>query len=107
MIFEANSVMGVGFPSEKWPGEWINKVKNTDTITARPAKYGDKLAFHGGINAQIWDKPELVLSEMERIIPALKEGSGYIFASDHSIPNSVSLENMTKIAKLAHKLGKY
>jgi uroporphyrinogen decarboxylase len=71
------------------------------------AKYGDKLAFHGGINAQIWDKPELVLAEMERIIPALKEGSGYIFASDHSIPNSVSLENMTKIAKLAHKLGKY
>jgi len=29
MIFEANSVMGVGLPSEKWLTEWIDKVKNT------------------------------------------------------------------------------
>ena len=43
--------------------------------------YGDKLAFHGGINAQLWDRPELVLAEMERIIPIMKEGGGYVFAS--------------------------
>jgi uroporphyrinogen decarboxylase len=69
--------------------------------------YGDKLAFHGGINAQLWDNIELVKSEMERIIPAMKEGGGYVFASDHSIPNSVSFENMKEIARLAHELGKY
>lgn len=69
--------------------------------------YGDKLAFHGGINAQLWDDIDRVKAEMERIIPAMKEGGGYVFASDHSIPNSVSFENMTEIAKLAHKLGKY
>ena len=69
--------------------------------------YGDKLAFHGGINAQIWDDIELVKAEMERIIPTMKEGVGYVFASDHSIPNSVSLKNMTEIARLAHELGKY
>lgn len=69
--------------------------------------YGEKLAFHGGINAQLWDNIELVKAEMERIIPIMKEGGGYIFASDHSIPNSVSFENMTEIAALAHKLGKY
>ena len=69
--------------------------------------YGDKLAFHGGINAQIWDDIELVKAEMERIIPIMKEGGGYVFASDHSIPNSVSFENMKQIAELAHKLGKY
>ena len=69
--------------------------------------FGDKLAFHGGINAQLWDQPELVRAEMERIIPILKEGGGYIFASDHSIPNSVSLENMTMITNLAKELGKY
>ena len=71
------------------------------------ALYGDKLAFHGGINAQLWDDIELVKAEMERIIPVMKEGGGYVFASDHSIPNSVSFENMTEIAKLAHKLGSY
>lgn len=69
--------------------------------------YGDKLSFHGGINAQLWDKPELVKAEMERIIPIMKEGGGYVFASDHSIPNSVSFETMKEIAALAHKLGKY
>ena len=69
--------------------------------------YGDKLTFHGGINAQLWDNIELVKAEMERIIPTMKEGGGYVFASDHSIPNSVSLENMREIAKLAHELGRY
>ena len=69
--------------------------------------YGDKLAFHGGINAQLWDNPELVRAEMERIIPIMKEGGGYVFASDHSIPNSVSFETMKMISDLAHKLGKY
>ena len=29
LIFEANSVMGVGLPSEKWLREWIDKVKYT------------------------------------------------------------------------------
>ena len=69
--------------------------------------YGDKLVFHGGINAQIWDDIDLVKAEMERIIPVMKEGGGYVFASDHSIPNSVTYENMREIAELAHKLGKY
>lgn len=69
--------------------------------------YGDKLAFRGGINAQIWDNPELVRAEMERIIPIMKEGGGYVFASDHSIPNSVSFEQMKMISSLARQLGKY
>ncbi len=69
--------------------------------------YGDQLAFRGGINAQLWDDFDLVKAEMERIIPIMKEGGGYIFASDHSIPNSVSLERMKEIADLAKKLGQY
>ena len=45
--------------------------------------FGDKLAFHGGINAQIMDQPDLVRAEMERLIPLLKEGGGYIFATSN------------------------
>ena len=71
------------------------------------AAYGDKLCFHGGINAQLWDNIDLVKAEMERIIPVMKEGGGYVFASDHSIPNNVSFQNMTERAKLAHELGRY
>lgn len=69
--------------------------------------YGDKLAFHGGINAQLWDDIDRVKAEMERIIPMMKEGGGYIFASDHSIPSSVSYQNMSEITALAKKLGKF
>ncbi|MBE6634177.1 MAG: hypothetical protein E7620_07560 [Ruminococcaceae bacterium] len=69
--------------------------------------YGDRVGFHGGINAALWDDIDAVKAEMERIIPVMKEGGGYIFASDHSIPNSVSLKNMKEIAELARRLGKY
>lgn len=69
--------------------------------------YGDRLTFRGGINAQLWDDLDLVKAEMERIIPIMKEGGGYIFASDHSIPNSVSYQNMKEITELAKKLGRY
>ena len=71
------------------------------------SQWGDKLAFHGGINAQIWDNLDLVKEEMRRIIPIMKEGGGYVFGSDHSIPSSVSLQNMTEIVKLARELGKF
>ena len=30
MIFEANSVMGAGLPSEYWLREWVERVKNTE-----------------------------------------------------------------------------
>ena len=46
-------------------------------------------------------------SRMEESQRVLKENGGYVFASDHSIPNSVSFANMTEIARLAHELGRY
>ncbi len=70
-------------------------------------KYGDKIAFRGGINAQLWDKPDEVLDEISRLIPVLKEGGGYVFASDHSIPNCVTFDTMKKIVALVNELGKY
>ena len=30
MIFEANSTMGAGLPSEYWLREWVERVKNTE-----------------------------------------------------------------------------
>jgi uroporphyrinogen decarboxylase len=44
---------------------------------------------------------------MHKVIPVMKENQGYIFSSDHSIPNSVSLENFKKIVSLAKELGSY
>ena len=69
--------------------------------------YGDKIVLHGGINATLWDNPEAIDAELERLIPILKENGGYIFSSDHSIPNSVSLEAFKSIVKKVKLLGTY
>lgn len=70
-------------------------------------QYGDRLVLHGGINAVLWDKPDAIQEEMRRVVPILKEKGGYIFASDHSIPSSVSLEDFRRIIALAKELGSY
>ena len=71
------------------------------------SRWGDKLAFRGGINALLWDDIDKVKAEMDRVIPALCEGGGYVFASDHSIPDSVSLETMKNIVEHVKKLGSF
>jgi uroporphyrinogen decarboxylase len=70
-------------------------------------EFGKDLVLHGGVNAVLWDHPELIQAEMERVIPVLKENGGYIFSSDHSVPSSVSLEDFRRIVILAKKLGSY
>ena len=70
-------------------------------------QFGDRLLLHGGINAVLWDDKEAIEAEMRRVVPALKEKGGYIFSSDHSVPDSVSLENFRYITDLAKELGSY
>jgi len=70
-------------------------------------RYGDKLVFHGGINAVLWDDREAIIDEIRRILPALKEGGGYIFSSDHSVPNTVSAENFRAIIDEVKRTGAY
>jgi uroporphyrinogen decarboxylase len=70
-------------------------------------RFGDRLLLHGGINAVLWDEEEAIEEEMRRLLPALKEGGGYVFSSDHSVPSSVGLENFRRIVELAKELGAY
>jgi uroporphyrinogen decarboxylase len=70
-------------------------------------QYGDRLLFHGGINAVLWDQPEAIRAEMERVLPQMKNNGGYIFSSDHSVPSTVSLEAFREIVNLAKELGSY
>lgn len=70
-------------------------------------QFGDQLLLHGGINAVLWDDLEAIEAEMRRVIPVLKENGGYLFSSDHSVPDSVSLENFRQIVRMAKKLGAY
>lgn len=70
-------------------------------------EFGDRLVLHGGINAVLWDKPDLIREAIARDVPVLKENGGYIFASDHSIPNTVSLRDFTQIVHLVKTAGSY
>lgn len=70
-------------------------------------RVGDRLVLHGGINAVLWDDREAIVSSIRETIPKLKENGGYIFSSDHSIPNSVSLENMKAIVEAVKEAGMY
>lgn len=70
-------------------------------------QYGDKLTLRGGINAVLWDHPDQIIAEIDAKVPVLKENGGFIFSSDHSIPNSVSLENMKTIIEEVKRVGSY
>jgi uroporphyrinogen decarboxylase len=70
-------------------------------------RYGRDLVFHGGINAVLWDHPDQIRAEMQRVVPVMKRNGGYIFSSDHSVPSSVSLEDFRQIIALAKELGAY
>ena len=69
--------------------------------------YGKDLVLHGGINAVLWTDLDAIEAEMRRVVPVVKQGGGYIFASDHSVPDSVSLEGFRHIVELAKELGSY
>lgn len=70
-------------------------------------RYGDRLVLRGGINAVLWSDTEAILAEIREKVPVLKENGGFIFSSDHSIPNSVSFENMKKIIEAVKREGSY
>ncbi len=69
--------------------------------------YGQDLVFNGGISATLWDCPEKIKTEIERVVPVMKKNGGYIFSSDHSIPSSVSIADFKQIISLAKKFGSY
>jgi len=70
-------------------------------------KYGDKLVFHGGADATKLDKPEEILPYIETTLPVVKQNGGYIFSSDHSIPNTVSLDTYRRVVQAVKKYGSY
>jgi uroporphyrinogen decarboxylase len=63
-----------------------------DPVKAKE-EFGNDIVLHGGINAVLWDKPDKIKEEMTNVIPVVKKNGGYIFSSDHSIPDSVGMDD--------------
>lgn len=69
--------------------------------------YGKDLVLKGGFDVRNWGIIEKAEADIKTVLPVMMNSGGYIFASDHSIPDSVSFENYKQIIKLVKKIGKY
>jgi uroporphyrinogen decarboxylase len=83
------------------------EVKAGMDALAIKAQYGDRVVLRGGINAVKWPDADAIVAEIAEKVPVLKQGGGFIFSSDHSIPNNVSLENMRRIVAEVKRVGTY
>jgi uroporphyrinogen decarboxylase len=77
-----------------------------DTLEVK-RKYGKDLVLHGGMNAVLWSNIDAMEAEIRAKLPALKQGGGYIWATDHSIPDVVSLKDFQRVVALVKSLGAY
>jgi len=72
-------------------------------------KYGDVMAFMGGIDVRkmALDDPGPIEEEIRTKVGFAKKGGGYIYHSDHSVPDNVSFGNYKRVIDLVHKYGSY
>lgn len=85
------------------------EVKAGNDLVALKQQYGDRLAFMGGIDVRAMADPDPAVIEREIAtkVPAAKAGGGYIFHSDHSVPDNVSFAQYCRVMELAAHYGKY
>lgn len=69
-------------------------------------KYGERLAFQGGIDKHVLRSgtKEDIRRELEYKMCDITKGGGTIFALDHRIPNGTSLENYRYYVKLGREI---
>lgn len=71
-------------------------------------EYGEDLCFMGGIDARMMSASEpIIVEEIRSKVTEAKKGGGYIFHSDHSVPDTVSLDQFKHIVELAFEYGSY
>jgi uroporphyrinogen decarboxylase len=71
-------------------------------------RYGDKIAFYGNIDVRaLSGTREDIEEEIKSKITIAKQGGGYIYHSDHSVPPTVSWENYQFAMEMVLKYGQY
>ena len=51
--------------------------------------------------------PRVIEEEIASKIPIAMKGGGYIYHSDHSVPDNVSFEQYSRVIELVREHGKY
>jgi uroporphyrinogen decarboxylase len=72
-------------------------------------EFGDRMAFMGGIDVRAMADPDpsVIEEEIKSKIPLAKRGGGYIYHSDHSVPNNVSFQRYCRVLELVREYGVY
>jgi uroporphyrinogen decarboxylase len=85
------------------------EVKAGNDMLALKREYGDKLSFMGGIDVRAMADPDprVLEQEIAEKIPLMKQGGGYIYHSDHSVPDNVSFEQYQRVMDLVAEHGQY
>lgn len=84
------------------------EVKAGNDMLALKRRFGDRLSFMGGIDVRAMADPDpaLIEAEIAGKLPAAREGGGYIYHSDHSVPDNVSFEQYCRVMELVRHYGK-
>jgi len=71
--------------------------------------YGDQLAFMGGIDVRKMaaQDPAEIEGEIRTKFEVAMKGGGYIYHSDHSVPDNVSFAQYKRVMELVHHYGRY
>jgi uroporphyrinogen decarboxylase len=85
------------------------EVKAGNDMLDLKRRYGDKLAFMGGIDVRAMADPDpsAIEHEISSKLPLMKQGGGYIYHSDHSIPDNVSYPQYRRVRELVAQHGRY
>ncbi len=85
------------------------EVKADMDLVELKEEYGDKIRLMGGIDVRLMalDDPKPLEKEIREKLTIAKEGGGYIYHSDHSVPNNVSFQQYERVIELIKKYGKY
>jgi uroporphyrinogen decarboxylase len=72
-------------------------------------KYGDRIAFFGGINTMLMEEEDdaLIEEEIRVKLAAAMPGGGYLYHSDHSIPKDVSFRKYSFVMDCVRRYGAY
>lgn len=71
-------------------------------------QFGDKIAFFGGLDVRllIANDRAAIDTELQKIVPVVKGGGGYILHTDHSEPPEVDYETMRYFIDKAREIAK-
>ena len=83
------------------------QANTTLNVVELKKKYGDRLSFMGNISVRkMAEGGDAIRTEMEKVRLA-KEGGGYIYHSDHSIPPEVTYEKYCDVMRILDEVGRY